>query len=39
MDIVRPNHLEPVFEMGVAATALIASSLKSIFYKNWSFIR
>ena len=39
MDIVRPNHLESVFEMGVAATALIASSLKTIFYKNWSFIR
>jgi len=39
MDIVRPNHLEPVFEMGIAGAALIASSLKTLFYKNWSFIR
>lgn len=39
MDIMRPNHLQPVFEAGIAGAALIASSLKTIFYKNWSFIR
>ena len=39
MDIVRPNHLQPVFDMGIAGAALIASSLKTIFYKNWLFIR
>ncbi len=39
MDIVRPNHLQPVFEAAIAATALIASSMKTIFYKNWLFIR
>jgi aspartyl/asparaginyl beta-hydroxylase (cupin superfamily) len=39
MDIMRPNHLQPVFEAGVAATAMLASSFKMVFYKNWSFIR
>jgi hypothetical protein len=39
MDIVRPNHLRPVFEAAVAGAALIASSFKTMFYKNWSFIR
>jgi hypothetical protein len=39
MDMTRPNHLEPVFDAAIAATALIASSFKTIFYKNWSFIR
>jgi beta-hydroxylase len=39
MDIVRPNHLRPVFEAGTAGAALIASSFKTIFYRNWSFIR
>jgi beta-hydroxylase len=39
MDIVRPNHLQPVFEAAIAGAALIASSFKTIFYKNWSFIR
>jgi aspartyl/asparaginyl beta-hydroxylase (cupin superfamily) len=39
MDIVRPNHLQPVFEAGVAAAALISASFKTVFYKNWLFIR
>ena len=39
MDIVRPNHLQPVFDTAVAGAALIASSFKTMFYKNWSFIR
>jgi beta-hydroxylase len=39
MDIVRPNHLQPVFDAAVAGAALIASSFKTVFYKNWSFIR
>ncbi len=39
MDIVRPNHLEPVFQIAVAGAAVIAASFKTIFYKNWSFIR
>ena len=39
MDIVRPNHLQPVFEAAIAGAALIAASFKTIFYKNWSFIR
>jgi beta-hydroxylase len=39
MDIARPNRLQPVFEAGIAGAALIASSFKSIFYRNWSFIR
>ena len=39
MDIVRPNHLQPVFDAAIAAAALVAASFKTIFYKNWSFIR
>src|ERR1700737_1429670 len=39
MDIVRPNHMQPAFDAAVSAAALIASSFKTIFYKNWSFIR
>jgi beta-hydroxylase len=39
MDIARPNHLQPVFDAAIAATAVIAASFKTIFYKNWSFIR
>jgi beta-hydroxylase len=39
MDIVRPNHLQAAFDAGIAIAALVASSFKTIFYKNWSFIR
>ncbi|MFB9267404.1 aspartyl/asparaginyl beta-hydroxylase domain-containing protein [Bradyrhizobium erythrophlei] len=39
MDIVRPNHLQPAFDAAIAAAAMIASSFKTVFYKNWSFIR
>jgi hypothetical protein len=39
MDIVRPNHAQALFDAAIAATAVIATSFKTIFYKNWSFIR
>jgi Aspartyl/Asparaginyl beta-hydroxylase len=39
MDIARPNHLQPLFDAAIATTAVIAASFKTIFYKNWSFIR
>jgi aspartyl/asparaginyl beta-hydroxylase (cupin superfamily) len=39
MDIVRPNHLQPAFGAAISVTAVIASTFKTIFYKNWSFIR
>jgi aspartyl/asparaginyl beta-hydroxylase (cupin superfamily) len=39
MDIVRPNHAQSVFEVAVTGAALLASSFKTMFYKNWSFIR
>jgi beta-hydroxylase len=39
MDIVRPNHLQPVFDAAIAGAAVIAASFKTVFYKNWSFIR
>jgi beta-hydroxylase len=39
MDIVRPNHLQPAFDAAISVAAVIASSFKTIFYKNWSFIR
>jgi aspartyl/asparaginyl beta-hydroxylase (cupin superfamily) len=39
MDIVRPNHLEPAFEAAIMGAAVLAASFKTVFYKNWSFIR
>lgn len=39
MDIVRPNHAQALFNAAIAGAALIAASLKTMFYKNWSFIR
>lgn len=39
MDIVRPNHSQALFDRAVAAAAFISGSLKTAFYKNWSFIR
>jgi aspartyl/asparaginyl beta-hydroxylase (cupin superfamily) len=39
MDIVRPNHLQPLFDAAIAVTAVIAASFKTLFYRNWSFIR
>ena len=39
MDIVRPNHARLAFEAGVYTVSVISSSLKRLFYKNWSFIR
>ena len=39
MDIARPNHVRPLFEAAIAVAALIASSFKTVFYKNWQFIR
>jgi beta-hydroxylase len=39
MDIARPSHLQPLLDSAIAATALIAASFKTLFYKNWSFLR
>ena len=39
MDIARPTHLQPLLDAAIAATAVIAASFKTLFYKNWSFIR
>lgn len=39
MDIVRPSHVQPLLEAAVTGAALLASSFKTAFYKNWSFIR
>ena len=39
MDIVRPNHAHALFNRAVDAAAFISGSLKTLFYKNWSFIR
>lgn len=39
MDIVRPNHLQPAFDAALVVAAAIAASFKTVFYKNWSFIR
>lgn len=39
MDIVRPNYASAAFNAAVTAMAFISGSLKTMFYKNWSFIR
>ena len=39
MDIVRPNHFQTGFEAAIKAMSLLAGSFRSLFYKNWSFVR
>jgi aspartyl/asparaginyl beta-hydroxylase (cupin superfamily) len=39
MDIIRPNYCRVAFEVGAHAVSAIAGSLKTLFYKNWSFVR
>lgn len=39
MDIVRPNHSQVLFDRAVDVAAFVSGSLKTAFYKNWSFIR
>lgn len=39
MDIVRPNHSQLLFDRAVDVAAFVSGSLKTAFYKNWSFIR
>jgi beta-hydroxylase len=39
IDIIRPNHFRAGFEAAVEVMGLTASSFRSIFYRNWSFLR
>jgi beta-hydroxylase len=39
MDIVRPNHVERVFDVGVRVAGATSGWFKKMFYKNWSFVR
>lgn len=39
LDIVRPNRLPWLFNLGVALTSAMSGSFKQLFYKHWSFIR
>jgi beta-hydroxylase len=39
MDIMRPNHPQPALDAAIAGAALIASSFKTVFHKNWAVIR
>jgi aspartyl/asparaginyl beta-hydroxylase (cupin superfamily) len=39
MDIVRPNHSRSAFDVAVRIASAISGSFKTLFYKNWSFIR
>lgn len=39
MDIIRPNYFQAGFELAVRITSLVMGSLKSIFYRKWSFVR
>ena len=39
MDIVRPNRFPAAFDAAVVLMSLIAGIFKTIFYKNWSFMR
>jgi aspartyl/asparaginyl beta-hydroxylase (cupin superfamily) len=36
MDIVRPNHVQGVFDLSVQVAS---ATSKRVFYKNWSFVR
>lgn len=39
MDIVRPNYSRAAFDVAVRIASAISGSFKTLFYKNWSFIR
>lgn len=39
MDLVRPNHAQAVFDRVLDLLSFVASSMKTLFYKNWSLIR
>jgi beta-hydroxylase len=39
MDITRPNRAQVLFDRAVDVAAFVSGSLKTLFYKNWSFIR
>jgi aspartyl/asparaginyl beta-hydroxylase (cupin superfamily) len=39
VDIIRPNRFHAGFEVGVRTMSLLASSFRSVFYKNWAFLR
>jgi beta-hydroxylase len=39
MDIVRPNHIQRGFDVGVQVARATSGWFKRIFYKNWSFVR
>jgi aspartyl/asparaginyl beta-hydroxylase (cupin superfamily) len=39
MDIVRPNHFHAGFEAAITGMSVLAASFRSLFYKNWSFLR
>ncbi len=39
MDIVRPNHFQAGFEAAITGMSVLAASFRSLFYKNWSFLR
>jgi beta-hydroxylase len=39
MDIVRPNHFQSVFDRALDVVSFLSGSMKTLFYKNWSFIR
>jgi aspartyl/asparaginyl beta-hydroxylase (cupin superfamily) len=39
MDIVRPNHVQRAFDIGVQVASATSGWFKRVFYKNWSFVR
>lgn len=39
MDIVRPNYSRTIFDHAVSVAAVVAGAMKTVFYKNWSFMR
>ncbi len=39
LDIIRPNHFQIGFDAAVVAMSLLAGVFKTLFYKNWSFMR
>jgi aspartyl/asparaginyl beta-hydroxylase (cupin superfamily) len=39
MDIVRPNHVQRAFNIGVQVASVTSGWFKTMFYKNWLFVR
>jgi hypothetical protein len=39
LDVVRPSHFTPAFDAAIGTMGLMAGPFRSLFYRNWWFVR